>query len=376
MKNKIYFNTLVIALTLGFVLGCSSSSNDKAVQLEELKAQQTKISKQISELEAQLSQENPEAAAGKAKEVTTAMLTSQPFDHYVQTQGWVEAEDDIAVSAKSMGVVTQVFVKEGDNVVAGQTLAQIDNSIIIRGIEELKSQLNLANTVFERQRNLWEQKIGTEVQFLQAKANKEALESRLASLNEQNDMARIKSPIKGVVDDVMVKVGQNIAPGLPAVRVVNLSSLKLKANVSEAYVTNVKEGNKVYVNISELKKEIIAKVTFVSKTIDPLSRTFTVEIALPSDPDFRPNMTGVVKIVYKTEAEAIVVPINIIQSLNDQKVLYVAENDGTNTVARKRVVIISEVYNSKTSIKSGVTLGEKIITFGYQGLSDGQIIKI
>jgi membrane fusion protein, multidrug efflux system len=230
--------------------------------------------------------------------------------------------------------------------------------------------------VYDRQKNLWDQKIGTEVQFLTAKSNKDALQSQLASLDEQKDAARIKSPINGSIDEVHVKVGENIAPGMPAARVVNTSHLKLKANVSESYVTNVKVGNKVIVQIPELKKDMEARVTFVSKTIDVLSRTFAVEIDLPSYADLRPNMSGIIKVVYYTEPSAITVPINTVQTINNEKIIYVVEADGKSTVARKRVVEVVGVFDNLAHIRKGIAVGDKVITFGYQGLSDGQVIKL
>lgn len=376
MKTKLYIHILLPVIMAGIIVGCSSTSKDKGAQLEALKAEQVKIANQIVVLEAALAKENPEMVTVRAKEVGVSELSTRTFDHYVQTQGRVEAEDDINVSAKAMGVVTNVYVNEGDKVSAGQILAQIDNKVIVTGIAELKSQLNLVNTVFERQKNLWEQKIGTEVQYLQAKTNKESMEKRLASLNEQNEMTRIKSPISGFADAVYVKSGQNIAPGLPAVHIVNFSDLKIKANISEAYSTAIHKGDKAMVMVSELNKEIEARVTFVGKTIDPLSRTFVVEVKLPTNPDLRPNMTGVVKVVYLTENAALVVPVNAVQTVNNEKIVYVAEKDGNNTIARKRVVTISDVFNNMTHVKSGLSVGEKIITFGYQGLNDGEVIKM
>lgn len=202
------------------------------------------------------------------------------------------------------------------------------------------------------------------------------MEKQLTSLDEQNDMTRIKSPINGTVDQLQVKPGENIAPGMPAARVVNTSDLKLTLNISEAHVTSVKVGNKTIVSIRELKKNIEARVTFVGKTIDPMSRTFAVEVKLPSYADLRPNMTGVAKIVYFTETSAIVVPVNVVQTVNNEKIVYVAETDGKNTVARRRVVTVVGVFDNLAQIKSGILPGEKVITFGYQGLSDGQAIKM
>lgn len=379
MKANRYLQFIIVAVIGLFLAACSATTSedaqDKKTRLQNLKEQQAKLTKEIQKLEAEIAKENPEAANVRMKDVAVQELTPKPFDHYIQTQGRVEAEDNILVSAKSMGVVTNVFVTEGQQVSKGQVLAQIDNSVIIRSIEAMKSQLELANTVYERQKNLWDQKIGTEVQFLQAKTNKESLEKQLASLQEQNDMTRIKSPINGTVDDVVVKIGENIAPGMPAVRVVNTSDLKLIANVSEAYVTSVKKGDKAVITIPELGKDIESKVSFVGKTIDLLSRSFTVEVRLPANQNLRPNMTGVLKVIFHSEPSAIVVPVNVIQSVNNEKIVYVAEAKGKQTVARKKVVKIEGVYNNLAQVE-GLNAGDKIITVGFLGLNDGDAIKI
>lgn len=370
MKSKIFIRFATVFICASVLASCATNEE----KLEKLKAKQSELAGEIKALEKEIAPDTTSKV--KAKEVIVTSVTVQPFDHYIQTQGQIEAENNILVSAKSMGVVMQVFVKEGQQVSRGQTLAQIDNALILSSIDAMKSQVALATTVYERQKNLWNQKIGTEVQFLQAKTNKESMEKQLTSLDEQNDMTRIKSPINGTVDQLQVKPGENIAPGMPAARVVNTSDLKLTLNISEAHVTSVKVGNKTIVSIPELKKDIEARVTFVGKTIDPMSRTFAVEVKLPSYADLRPNMTGVAKIVYFTETSAIVVPVNVVQTVNNEKIVYVAETDGKNTVARRRVVTVVGVFDNLAQIKSGILPGEKVITFGYQGLSDGQAIKM
>ncbi len=233
----------------------------------------------------------------------------------------------------------------------------------------------MRTSVYDRQKNLWDQKIGTEVQYLQAKTNKETLERQIRSLQEQNEMLRIKSPINGTVDEVTAKIGEAVSPGLPAFRVVNTSKLKLTASVSEAFVTNVQKGNKVIVTIPELKKDLESKVTFVGRTIDPLSRTFIVEVALPSEANLRPNMSGVIRVVFHTEPAAIAVPINVVQDINGEKIVFVAESNGKNTVARKKVVTVEGVYGGQAQV-SGLNAGDKVVTFGYQGLNDGEFLKI
>jgi len=375
MKSNITLRLAVVFVSGSILAACSAkSSDDKGKQLESLKTQQVELAKQIAALEKEMPADT--TIKVKAKEVIITEVAIRSFNHYVQTQGLVDAEDNVTVSPKTPGVITQVYVKEGQSVKKGQVLAQLDNAMILRSIEGLKSQVDLATSVFERQQNLWNQKIGTEVQYLQAKANKENLEKQMASLEEQNDMTRIKAPISGTVDEVNAKEGEMASPQMPAFRVVNTSNLKLTAKVSEAYVTNIKKGNKTIVSIPELNKDIEAVVTFVGRTIDPLTRTFNVEVKLPSFEDLRPNMTGVIKVVYSTEANAITVPVNVVQTLNNEKVVYVAEMDGKNLVAHKRVVTVVGVFDNLAQINSGIKAGDKIITFGYQGLSDGEVVKM
>jgi membrane fusion protein (multidrug efflux system) len=376
MKSRLYTQVLAVAFTALFVAACSSSSKDKATQLADLKEQQAKNAEAIKKLEGELAKDNPAPAVLKMKEVGVQVIAPRPFDHFVQTQGSVEAVDNILVSARTVGVISQVYVQEGAEVKTGQTLAQIDNSIVLRNIEEVKSQLELANTVYQRQKNLWDQKIGTEVAYLQAKSNKESMEKRLATLNEQLDMARIKSPIDGSVDEVSVKIGQNAAPGAPAFRVVSSDKLKMKSNLSEAFVTSIQKGNKVTISFPDINRSFEGRVTFVGKTINQLSRTFSIEAALPSSKDLRPNMTGVVRVIFQTQPSAIVVPINIVQDINDQKIVYVAVQEGEKMVARKKVVTITGVYDNMAEVATGLKANDKIIVVGFQGLNDGELIKI
>jgi membrane fusion protein (multidrug efflux system) len=376
MKNRFYFNYFVIAVFAIILSACSSAPKDKKTQLAELKSQHSKLSNEIRKLELEIARENPGTDEPRYKEVAVVELTPKPFDYFMQTQGSIEAVDNILVSARTGGVISQVMVKEGDVVTKGQVLAQIDNSITLRSIEEVKSQLELARTVYERQKNLWDQKIGTEVQYLQAKNNKESMEKRLATLNEQLDMSRVKSPINGSVDEVSMKIGQNAAPGLPAFRVVSSDKLKMKANVSESYVTAIAKGNKTTLTFSDINKTIDAQVTFVGRTINQLSRTFAVEVALPPNGDLRPNMTGVLRIIFDSKKAAIVVPVNVVQEVNKEKIVYTVETQNGKTVARRNVVEVSGIYGNLAEITKGLKAGDKIITVGYQGLNDGEIVKL
>jgi RND family efflux transporter MFP subunit len=373
MKFNIYtpfVGTLALALLI------SSCGTDKTAKLAELKSKRADLEKEIASLEKELKVTDTTKVSVKSKEVSVIELNPRKFDYYVQTQGLIQSENNILVSAKSAGVITQVFAKEGDAVSKGQVLAQIDNSLLISSIEEVKGSLELANTVYERQKNLWAQKIGTEVQYLQAKNNKESLEKRLATLKEQLEMSKIKSPINGTVDAVNAKVGENIAPGIPAFQVINTAELKVALKVSEAYSNTINKGDKVTVTISDSGKTFESMISFVGKNIDPLSRSFPVEVKLPSSAQLRPNMTAVIRVIYNTFPTALCVPINVVQDINGEKVVYVAEQKDNQMIARKKVVKIDGVYDNLAHILSGLQAGDRIITIGYQGLNDGQYIKI
>ncbi|MBL7846918.1 MAG: efflux RND transporter periplasmic adaptor subunit [Cyclobacteriaceae bacterium] len=374
MKTRTLLSVLSALMIATVLAACSAGSKDPQTQLEELKKQRAAIDSQIRTLEAEVSHANPAATTTKSKEVAVQELTPRPFDYYVQTQGSVEAVDNILVSAKTMGVLSAVYAQEGQVVRKGQVLAQIDNSVIVSSINELKSSIELANTVYQRQKNLWEQKIGTEVQYLQAKNNKESLEKRLATLNEQLEMSKIKSPIEGSVDAVDVKIGQNVAPGAPAFRVVSFDKLKIIANISESYVVDIKVGNKALVTFPDIDRQIEAKVTFVGKTINQLSRTFPVEVQLPGYTDLRPNMTSILRIIFTTVPNALTVPVNVVQDINKEKVVYIAAADGDKMVARRKVVEVAGIYGNYAQV-IGLNAGDKVITVGYQGLNDGEVVK-
>ena len=351
-----------MALTSFLLTGCGG---DSASKLEKLKSEQAALSKEIDALEKELAKKNPQEAVVRMKDIGVQEVTPRKFDYYIQTQGMVESEQNILVSAKAMGVISAVLVSEGQAVVKGQVLAKIDDAVTMSSIEEVKSSLQLATTVYDRQKSLWDQKIGTEIQFLQAKNN-----------NEQLDMYRIKSPINGTIDAVNVKIGESASPGIPAFRVINMADLKVKAKVSEAYVTNIKKGNLVKVSFSDQSQTIEARVSFVGRNIDPLSRSFPVEVELPHTVDLRPSMTAVLRIIFQSEPQALCVPINVVQEINGQKIVYVMETDGKQSVARRKVIEVGGIYDNLAEVKSGLKAGDKVITVGFQGLNDGEFVKI
>jgi len=367
-----YLPLLVIAL-----LACSEPKKEglagKKEELAALKKQQAELDAKAKSLQAEIAKLDPKSQEEvKTKTITVSPVASTTFRHFVEVQGSVDAQNNVQVAPKASGAITAVYVKEGDVVRAGQMLAKIDDQVMRESVEEIRSQLSLANTVFEKQKNLWSQQIGTELQYLQAKNNKEGLERRLSTLNVQLSQNNITSPISGVVDQVNVKAGEMAMPGVGVVRVVNLSQLKVVAKVADTYVSSVKKGDLVTVKFPDLNREINARVTFVSATVDPLSRTFNIEATLPSSRDLKPNQLAVVNINDVNKPNAIVINQNLVQNTEQGQVVYVAVGEGTKKTAKAKVVKIGQSYNGQVEITEGLKAGEQLVTTGYQELVDGQ----
>lgn len=370
---KSIFYTLAITATL---LSCSNPT-DKKGKLEQLKVQHDQLATEIAKLEAEI---NP---GGKSSEIKAATVRVEPvlscvFNHYVEVQGVVDGDQNVAVSPQMNGIVTAVYVTEGSNVKKGQVLAELDAVVLKQSLDELKTQLSLVSNLFEKQKALWEKNIGSEVQFLQAKTNKEALENKIKTLQGQIDMAKVISPISGTVESVPLKVGQMASPGIPtsAIRVINMSSAKIKADVSENFASRIQNGNVALVRFPDLGKEIETKLSFTSRFIDPTNRTFQVECKIHSgEVQLRANMIAYVKIKDYTNEKAFCIPVNYVQSNKDGKFIYVAIQKDNQWVASRRMVQPGMDYNGVVEILAGIAEGDKVITSGYQGVNEGaQII--
>ena len=371
MKNILFI--LFIAL----FAGCSDSGKgtDKKAELEKLKKEQAELKVKINKIETELA--TNDSANVKSKLVGITEILPQSFNHYIEVQAKVEGDEDVLLSPETAGTVISLFVKAGDKVSIGQTLAIIDDKLVKQSIAEFQSQLDLTIQLYNRQKNLWDQKIGSEVQFLQAKTNKESMEKRMDAMKQQLEMTKIKSPINGTVDDVAIKVGQTVAPGVPSIRVVNLSSLKVKGEVAESFISRVKKGNEVILFFPDQNKELKSKINYSGNRIDLLNRTFNVEVKLLEKQGvFHPNMVVVMKIVDYTNSSAYVLPIGAVQKSTDGEFVYVADQDGNKTIAKRKIVQSGMIYNGFTEIKSGLEAGDKVITNGFQNVIEGDAIRI
>jgi len=373
--KSMYISKVAASLGLAAVLLASCGSKDKNAELNELKAKRSELDGQIASLEKELGITN----AAKTKKVVTTDVVAAPFKHCVEIQGTVDAENNVVVAPQIPGLVTKIYVNEGDAVEKDQLLAETDNSAYVAQIAAVQPQLELAKEVFQRQQRLWEQKIGSEIQYLQAKTQVEALTKQINAIQAQIELTKVKAPIAGIVDHIGARLGQFATAQNPdpCFRIVNLASLKVKSEVAETYANKVKKGNKVLLYFPDIATEIEGSISFTAKFISPMTRTFTAEASLSgSNEMLRPNMVSIMKIVDYENPAAILAPLNIIQNENNTQFVYVAVNENGVLTARRRTITIGQVYGGNAELTSGLTIGDKLITTGYAELTEGMAIEL
>ncbi len=369
---------LVLIQILTFILFACGSDENKKQQLERLKKEESELRAEISGLQVKIDtlQAQQKLLIGDSVEtgIAVAVLTlkSEVFKNYIDVQGRVDADQNVSLSSEMPGTVTKINVKTGDEVLVGQVLAETDVRAINQQISDLQTNADLVNQIYVKQKNLWEQKIGTEVQFLQAKTSKESMEKKLGAMQEQIRMSKIISPINGTVDAVDVKIGQAVAPGVPAIRVINFSNLKVKSDVAESYASKIKKGSEVVIHFPDTQDSIVSKVDFVSRAINNSSRTFSVEVLLDSKKEYHPNMVARLSINdYQSTEPSIIVPVRSIQKdENNLEFVFIANGN----TAKKQLIKIGKTYNGKAEIISGLKDGDVLITLGYDIINDGDAI--
>lgn len=393
---------IVTVLTAAaFMVSCSNNSKDagtsikdKKTALEKLKSTQTKNAEEIKKLEQELSLLDSNADNSKMKLVAVSPVAVQDFKHYIDLTGKVDAENISIITPRGMpGQVKAVFVKQGQLVKKGQVLLKLDDAIVRQqvvtarqSLEGIKTQLNLAKDLYQRQDNLWKQGIGTQVQVLTAKTNVDGLENQLSTYTEQMKISieqlnttSVVSDVSGIADIVNIRVGEIFqgmtAMGTPQIKIVNSNTLKVITNVPENYISRLHNGTPVVVNIPDVNRSFNSTISLISQSVDNASRGFMVEIKIPSDPALKPNQSTVVKILDYTANAAVVIPVNSVQSDEKSKYVYVLDkNSNGKTVARKKLISMGEVYGNLVEIKAGLSAGEQLITEGYQNLYEGQVV--
>jgi RND family efflux transporter MFP subunit len=400
--KSIFKILLLTFFAASFIASCGSGGKDKKdnagdlkTKLEKLKKEKAKLETDIRKLEEEIAKADPKAAQQVMKLVAVDTVRTVTFRHYIELQGKIDAEGMAYVAPKGQGgLVKAIYLKTGQRVGKGQLILKLDDAMARQGViaaqqqtGQLKARLTQAQTVYERYHNLWQQGIGAEINVINAKADVDALSAQLnaaqaqvAMAQEQANMSNVYAEISGVIDELNVKVGEFFSPQSAAmphsgIRIVNNSNMKIVTNVPENYAARVKKGDKVEVVVPESGKPSFPSVISVAGvSIDPVNRSFTAEAKLPNDPVLKPNQTATMKILDYEAKGAVTVPVNVVQSDEKSKYVYVMERTGDKTIARKKTVTVGEAYDGQIEIKSGLSKGEIIITEGFQLVYDGQAI--
>lgn len=395
MRNS--WTAALVVLATFILASCGDSKkegdialNEKKAQLEKLKADKTKSDAAIRKLEEEVAKLDTNAAkSANIKLVSVAPVGTQSFEHFIDLQGKVDADNISYITPRGMGgQVKAIYVTEGQSVKKGQLVLKLDDAIMQqqlaasrKGLEGIKTQLTYAKSIYQRQQNLWNQGIGTEVQLITAKTNVEGLENQLAAAEEnikvaveQLKTANVYSDVSGVVDDVNVRVGEVFGGG-PQIKVVNKSSLKIVTSIPENYLSRVSRGMGVVIDIPDAGKKFNSSISLISQSVDPIQRGFIAEAKIPSDQALKPNQIAVMKIRDYSAANAVVIPVNVVQSDEKGKYVYVmVKSSNGKSTASKRNIIMGEAYGELVEVKAGLNAGEQLITGGYQNLYEGQLV--
>lgn len=368
---------LLGALIASVTISCGPNSD--AARLARLEAKRDALERQIEEIKAAMavregSQTGPAIAPAA---VRIEEVQEESFRHFITVQGTVESDNNILVPPLSPGLVEKIHVRVGDRVSRDQVLVELDAAVLEKSIAEVEHGLELATTVYARRQRLWDKKIGSEMEYLQAKNNKEALEKKLETLREQLNLTKITAPIAGSVDEILVKEGEMAAAGFGAVRIVQISRLKVRAALAENYISRVKQGDTVTVGIPVLSKEFMSTARAVSQVIDPDNRTFQIEVGVPSgERDVKPNMLAVLTVNDYTNPRALTVPKNVIQETGAEQFVFVAVRENGQWIARKRTVRTGLDQESRVEVLAGLDDGDFVVTFGFQKIADGQPLTV
>ncbi|MDE5419917.1 efflux RND transporter periplasmic adaptor subunit [Labilibaculum sp. DW002] len=367
---------ILIACIIPLLFACSAKESEKDVnkaeQLKNYKTELSALKAKISDLELEIRNTNQDE---EKINVVVKKLTTSKFEHYIQITGNVEADKNITITPETGGNIISINVVEGQKVNKGDILGTLNTSQIQQQIDEIKTNLELSSILFERQERLWNQKIGSEVEYLEAKAKKEALENNLAALNAQKEMAIITAPFSGIVDEIHQKKGEMAGPSTPLAQLVNINRVYVEGDVSETFLNAIKAGGNAQLDFPAINFQTKAKINRTSNVINPANRSFKIRINLNNaNHMIKPNLISVMKIKDYEVLDAMVVPSIIIKKDFKGNYLYIAKKENGKMLAEKVYVDVSKTYNNLSMIESGLTLGDLIITEGFSQVVNGALI--
>ena len=375
MKNTLKFLTL--SLLLSGMYSCAQQQDELSAmksQLDEFKSESAELKIKIQELEDEISRQDPDFRKNQRKSVLVTTLNPDKgkFEHFVEVTGSVLSKKNVNISAEVSGRVKEIVTREGMSVRKGQVIARVDAESVQRSLEEIQTQLELAKVLFEKQERLWNQQIGTEIQYLEAKNRKETLEKNLASLELQKDRSTIEAPFNGTVEELIVRVGELVQPGSPVASFVGEDDLFIEGDISERYVGILNKGDSVSINFPSINKNLKTKVTAVGKIINPDNRTFKIEVYLPKMEMVKPNMISVLNIQDYSADDAVVIPSYLILKDNRGSYVFIVEEG----VAHKKYVERGMTYDGETEILEGLDGSEVLIDKGFREVGDNFSVDI
>ena len=371
---------LIIIILIGVLISCQNS-NKESNSIKELKNEKETLIRQIDSLGKRLSSVESKiskfSSVDQLTNVTTIQLEEKEFRHYLEVQGIIKADQSVEIYPERNGTVKKIYVSEGDKVSKGQTLLKIDSSVIEASIAELKTQLDLAVTTFNRQERLWRKKIGSEIEFLNAKAKKEGLENSLKSLRAQADKLQISSPFDGKVDEIFLKQGGVANPMVKAIRIINLDKVHVEIEVTESYLKYIKIGSIVELFFPSVNKNLSAKVNQIGNYINPENRSFKVRVDIENkDNTLKANLLADVKI-NDFEKIGIVIPNDLIQKDGSGKLfVYTLNKNSGSYIVEKTVIHQERSYNNESLISKGLTVGSILVDKGSRLVSVGEKVLI
>jgi membrane fusion protein (multidrug efflux system) len=370
---------LAIFIALSILVGCGSGgSGDTKSELDSYRQKVKEYNQKIAELEAELDSESKDSIEISLLPVEVKQISHQIFTRYFEVNGSVEAVEDAFISPEINGQIQSVFVERGARISKGDLLVKLKTDVTEKSIDEIKTSLKLAESIFEKQEDLWEQNIGSEIQYLEARNAKESLEARLATLEKQLELAQIRAPFSGIVDDIMVEVGELASPGMPFIHLVNLSNIRVSARVSEAYLTSVIKGDQVEVRFASYPDmKLRTVVTRLGEVIDQKTRTFILEVELKNPGEkLKPNMLSSLRINDFEEKHALVVPSIILKQDFNGTFLFLANVKDESSTARKVYVEKGITVQDQTQVTDGLSVGDLVILKGYNLVGEGSLVRI
>ena len=374
---------LVITIAaLSILAACNNNSAPDQGELSKLMHEKDSLNQEMEKISTRLEELNGQIAmvdtTKKLLIVTTNTVPITKFEHYFEVQGNIEADKNAVLFPEASGAIKKITVSEGQKVQKGQVLMELDASVVRSNIKEAETAYDLANTTYEKQSRLWKDNIGSEIQYLQAKTNKESAEARLASLRAQLDKLTIEAPFNGIVDEIFPKLGELASPQLPVVRIVNLDEVYVKSEVSEAYINRISQGTEVKIKLPDTKELVSSSIDLIGNYINPNNRTFKIRVGVENTVgNLKPNLLTKVMIKDYERDSSVVLPERIIQQTPaGEDFIYLVERKNNSVYVRKKAIKTGLSYQNMVVVKEGLQGGEEFIERGSRSVKDGQRVEI